>query len=187
MREVQAIPFVFNDGGRAASGFKGEAGDCVTRAISIATGIPYQEVYDALNALGKSEHPKLRHTRESYRARDSFVPSPAARRDRRLYRREYRAYVRPHMAHDRITSARSGAFTESYKPYLLKLGWVWTPTMKVGSGCKVHLRADELPRGRLIVKVSRHLVAVIDGVIHDTHDCSRNGTRCVYGYYRVVP
>jgi hypothetical protein len=28
---------------------------------------------------------------------------------------------------------------------------------------------------------------VIDGVIHDTHDCSRNGTRCVYGYYRVVP
>jgi hypothetical protein len=25
---------------------------------------------------------------------------------------------------------------------------------------------------------------VIDGVIHDTHDCSRGGTRCVYGYWR---
>ena len=53
----------------------------------------------------------------------------------------------------------------------------------IGSGCRVHLRAEELPPGRLIVSVSRHLVAVIDGVIHDTLDCSRNGSRCVYGYY----
>ena len=55
--------------------------------------------------------------------------------------------------------------------------------MHVGGGCKIHLRADELPRGRLVCKVSRHMVAVIDGVLHDTHDCSRGGTRCVYGYY----
>ena len=41
----------------------------------------------------------------------------------------------------------------------------------------------ELPRGPLIVKVSRHLTAVIDGVLYDTHDCSRGGTRCVYGYF----
>jgi len=47
--------------------------------------------------------------------------------------------------------------------------------MRIGSGCKVHLRADELPPGRLIVKVSRHLVAVIDSAIHDTYDCSRDG------------
>ena len=39
---------VINDGGRAAVGYKGQAGDCVTRAIAIATGKPYQEVYDAL-------------------------------------------------------------------------------------------------------------------------------------------
>jgi hypothetical protein len=56
--------------------------------------------------------------------------------------------------------------------------------MQIGSGCKVHLRADELPAGRLVVKLSRHLVAVIDGVIHDTYDCSRGGTRCVYGFYQ---
>ena len=57
--------------------------------------------------------------------------------------------------------------------------------MRIGSGCKVHLRADELPAGRLIdVRVARHLAAVIDGVIYDNHDCSRGGTRCVYGYYR---
>jgi len=23
------------------------------------------------------------------------------------------------------------------------------------------------------------------GVIHDTHDCSRDGTRCVYGYFSL--
>jgi hypothetical protein len=56
--------------------------------------------------------------------------------------------------------------------------------MKVGIGCQVHLRPDELPTGTLIVKVSKHLTAVVDGIIEDTHDPSRGGKRCVYGYYR---
>jgi hypothetical protein len=56
--------------------------------------------------------------------------------------------------------------------------------MAIGQGCRTHLRADELPSGRPIVSVSKHLVAVIDGVIHDIYDCSRDGTRCVYGYFR---
>ena len=55
--------------------------------------------------------------------------------------------------------------------------------MKVGGGCQVHLRATELPSGTLIVRVSKHLSAVIDGVIQDTHNPSRGGSRCVYGYY----
>jgi hypothetical protein len=69
------------------------------------------------------------------------------------------------------------------------IGWEWTPTMAIGQGCTVHLRADELPAGRLVVSVSKHWVAVIDGVIHDTYDCSRDGTRCVYGYWerRAAP
>jgi len=45
------------------------------------------------------------------------------------------------------------------------------------------LRADELPQGKLIVRLSKHLTAMIDGVIQDTHDPSRGGKRCVYGYY----
>jgi len=81
------------------------------------------------------------------------------------------------------SSARTGVHKATIKRYLTHLGWTWTPTMKIGSGCKVHLRRDELPEGRLIVSVSKHLVAVIDGVIHDTHDPSRNGTRCVYGFW----
>jgi hypothetical protein len=39
---------VYNDGGRKAAGFKGDAGDCVTRAIAIASGRPYAEVYKRL-------------------------------------------------------------------------------------------------------------------------------------------
>ena len=68
---------------------------------------------------------------------------------------------------------------------MTELGFVWTPTMQIGSGCQVHLTADELPSGRLVCNVSKHQVAVIDGVIYDTHDCSRKGTRCVYGYWRL--
>ncbi len=45
------IEFIWNDGGRAAAGFVGMTGDCVTRSIAIATGTAYREVY---NALGKA-------------------------------------------------------------------------------------------------------------------------------------
>ncbi len=73
----------------------------------------------------------------------------------------------------------------TYEKYLKSLGFIWHPTMTIGSGCKVHLTAEELPKGRLVVSVSKHMVAVIDGVIHDTNDCSRDGKRCVYGYYKA--
>lgn len=63
------------------------------------------------------------------------------------------------------------------------LGWTWVPTMKIGSGCQVHLHPDELPSGRIIAVLSGHWCAVIDGVIHDTYDPSRGGMRCVYGYW----
>ena len=88
------------------------------------------------------------------------------------------------IAQTKIANSRRGVTKKVWKKYLNDLGWTWTPTMHIGSGCKVHLRADELPEGRLVVSTSRHLVAVIDGQIHDTHDPSRGGARCVYGYYR---
>ena len=37
-----------NDGGRAAAGYKGKAGDCVVRSIAIVSGLPYQKIYDDL-------------------------------------------------------------------------------------------------------------------------------------------
>lgn len=91
-----------------------------------------------------------------------------------------------------------------FKDYMGALGFTWTPTMRIGSGCTVHLAAGELPMGRLVVSVSRHYTAVIDGVIYDTHDpqregsvthwfhpdgrlaqTTRSGGRCVYGYWRL--
>lgn len=139
------MQFVYNDGGREAAGYKGWTGDCVCRSIAIATGLPYREVYDALNGL--------------------------ARRERRGKKKRS------------VSHSRNGVYRTTYQRYLEFLGWKWTPTMRIGQGCKVHLREGELPPGRLVVSLSKHLTAVIDGVIHDTHDCSREGTRCVYGYF----
>lgn len=135
------IAFEYDDGGRAAAGYRGHAGDCVTRAIAIATETPYQDVYDTLGA-GQRAHKTARGN-----------------------------------------TARDGVHRDVYDAYLAERGWTWTPTMSIGSGCTTHLRADELPPGRIIVRLTRHLAAVVDGVLHDLEDCSRDGTRCVYGYW----
>ena len=81
------------------------------------------------------------------------------------------------------STARMGVYRKTYEKYLKSLGWKWTPTMLIGQGCKVHVREEELPKGKVIVRVSKHLAAVVDGVLHDVNDCSREGNRCVYGYY----
>ena len=47
--------WIWHDGGRAGAGFVGNTGDCVVRAITIATGKAYREVYDAIHsATGES-------------------------------------------------------------------------------------------------------------------------------------
>lgn len=139
------MEFQFDDGGRKVAGYKGTTGDCVCRSIAVVTGKSYQEVYDALNELGKSERIGKRKRGKS--------------------------------------NSRIGVYKAAIKKYMASIGWKWKPTMFIGSGCKVHLKDDELPDGRLLVSLSRHMTAVINGVIHDTHDPSREETRCVYGYY----
>lgn len=146
------MEYVFNDGGREAAGYKGEANDCVARAIAIATGLPYKQVYDEL-----------------WEQNDIYMRSHNDRVAKRL--------------DDRGTSPRDGNFRSVYELYLATKGYIFHPTMAIGQGCKVHMRAEELPKGRIIVRLSRHLAAVVDGVLNDNHDCMRNGTRCVYGYY----
>jgi hypothetical protein len=84
---------------------------------------------------------------------------------------------------DKGSSPRNGNHRNVFHDYILGLGFEWVATMKVGVGCQVHLRPGELPNGTLIVKVSKHLTAIVDGIIQDTHDPSRRGNRCVYGYY----
>lgn len=137
------IEFVEDDGGRAAAGYKGEAGDCAVRAIAIATGGDYQMIYDSLNAFAKQ------HERRGKKG----------------------------------SSSRTGVYSPTMRRYMEQLGWEWVPTMFIGTGCRVHLREDELPAGRIVVNLSKHYAAVIDRVLHDTHRCDRDGTRCVYGYW----
>jgi hypothetical protein len=81
------------------------------------------------------------------------------------------------------SSARGGVYGATMRAVMKEMGWTWTPTMQIGSGCTVHLRPTELPAGRIIVRLSKHYTCLIDGIIHDTHDPSRDGTRCVYGYW----
>ena len=44
-------------------------------------------------------------------------------------------------------------------------------------------RRNELPRGNLILRCSKYYMASVDGVIHDSYDFTRAGTRAVYGYW----
>ncbi len=87
---------------------------------------------------------------------------------------------------DKASPRGAGTSMDTVKEYLGNLGWEWVPTMLFGQGCTVHLKADELPSGKIICRLSKHLVAVIDGVINDTYDCSRGGSRCVYGYFQKI-
>lgn len=144
------LPFKFDDGGRAAAGFKGLAGDCVIRSIAIACQVSYEDVYEQLTA-------DLRKAKATARARSKASRYP--------------------------TTPRDGTPMPVIHDHMRRAGWVWHPTMRVGEGTTVHLADGELPAGRLVVRCSKHLTAVVDGVIHDTHDPGRDGTRAVYGYW----
>lgn len=84
-----------------------------------------------------------------------------------------------------VSNARNGVYKNTKKKYIDQvLGWTWHPCSGIGVGCTTHLNAEELPSGTLIVAVSKHSTCVKDGILYDTYDCSRGGTRCVYGYWR---
>ena len=99
----------------------------------------------------------------------------------------------------RSRSARNGITTKRkwFKDYMRELGFEWVSCMGVGTGCTVHLHADELPNGRLVCSLTGHYTAVIDGVINDTFNPRRGAkvsvkdgieytkkeVRCVYGYW----
>ena len=150
------LEFEYDDGGRKAAGFRGAASDCTCRAIAIATGTAYRDVYDALNDAATRERRPKRGTK---------------------------------------SSARTGVKRTTIRRFLADCGWTWVPTMGIGTGCRVHMRAEELPIGTLILSLSKHLTVVRIfggehgqwGVIRDTYDPSREGTRCVYGYWHQVP
>lgn len=113
------MDFIWNDGGRARSGFVGQAADCVTRAIAIATGRLYREVYEELGLAAEK-------------------------------------------------SPRNGMNLGVASSYLLKRQFAQHDCHGQA------LPMDALPKGIVVALLfkdrgrSRHLCAVIDGVIYDT-------------------
>lgn len=149
--------FQKHDGGRSQTKFKGTSGDCVTRSISIATSNATAEDYMRIyNELGRRQKEFLANTRSKK------------------------------INKNQSGTARDGVYRKVYQDYLEDLGWTWVPTMKVGQGCQVHVLPEELPDNEmLILRVSKHLVCVDthNNKLLDTYDCSRGGSRCVYGYF----
>lgn len=151
------MKFIYNDGGKSVDGFDYTSYDCVSRAIAIATGKSYWEVWGQLHSLNL----KYAQMHNDELARDIRKGNGTK------------------------SSSPDHCVSESiFKPYLQSLGWAWVQTKFGGKPFKAHLNKKELPAGRLIVIVAKHMTAVIDGVLYDTYDCSNGGTRCVYGYYQ---
>lgn len=164
MHAAKAAKWVYDDGGRADAGFLGKTGDCFTRAVAIASRRTYKEIYSFVNVVAKElkEHGDagFSHKQKSCQKKKRWGS---------------------------LGDARRGVKKPLFDEVMHRMGWVWTATMAWGTGCKTHLKAEDLPSGRLVCRVTKHMVAVIDGVIHDTYDASRDGTRCVYGYFSQGP
>lgn len=146
------IDYEYDDGGRAAAGFKGTTGDHVIRATAIATGLPYAALYKRYAALNGARFGKITGKRNVHR--DDYEPV--------LEELGYVKAVRPH----RRKGVPSLTFSEAYEQY-----------------------------GDCIVRTSRHLSAIIDGVLRDTgdirtyewdHDEVRE-RKAVTIYHRVKP
>lgn len=129
--EIEA-EYVYDDGGRSKYFKANKVGDCVTRAVAIASGRDYKEIYDMIAKVTKR-------------------------------------------------TPRNGVFTRTaaFKKMMTDLGFTWVACMGIGTGCKVHLKGDELPAA----VAQRIITQLLLTECHDTYDSSRGGTRCVYGYW----
>ncbi len=136
--------FIYDDGGREKAGYKGKTNDCATRAFAIATGKPYQEIYDLIKANGGNP--------------------------------------------------RTGVKLPVLKKVAQILHGRWIATASIGKPSTVKLVEGQLPAGRVVVNLRKHLSAVIDGTLRDTIDCQNTawvdetgvlhtGKRTVYGYW----
>lgn len=111
------MKYEFNDGGRAASKYSGGINDCVTRAISIATGIGYDAA---------------------------------------------REILRPVLTHEGVN-----VFSAEFASIARRAGLVYVAARQKGFTV-AHLPTD----GVFIAHTSKHISAVVNGVVLDTFDTS---------------
>lgn len=149
-----SIDYIITDGGHAAAKMRGNGRNaCVPRAIAIALDLNYRETHTTLEAAQQEWATTGRTSRAKRRAKGKTI-------------------------------AQEGVHKPVYTAFLAERGWHHVSLMEVGKQRDRNPRFVDLPTsGTIIANVSKHLVAVIDGVIHDTHDPTRGGRRTVYGYW----
>lgn len=147
--------FTFCDGGREEAGFKGFTGDCVIRAICIATGSDYATVYKEIGQASKN----YMETRNDKVARALRRSGTSPRKG--VFRQVYESYL------------------ES-----LGWVWIPMMKVGSGCKVNLDGdQFKQLGITKAVCAVSKHLTTMIDGTVYDTYDCSRDGHRCVYGVY----
>lgn len=85
-------------------------------------------------------------------------------------------------------SANNGVFVgrQGFREYAESLGLVYV-SLRDANGFHPMLKDLTLPSGRIVLNVRQHSVAMIDGVLHDTHHCSPHGRVLVRGYWMARP
>jgi hypothetical protein len=89
----------------------------------------------------------------------------------------YRELAQANKDAGRKKSVRRGVMKEVYSTVLSQYGWEWRSAPKF-DGRKA--RYNDLPNGRCIARMAKHMAAVIDGDLHDSWDSRR---KMVYGYW----
>jgi len=155
------LQFKFNDGGRSKY-FKGETGDCVTRAIAIATNEDYMTIYDQFFIRNKlySETKKTKIAKQMKSRSNGLSP-------------------------------RNGIYKEIYHKYLLDNGWKYISLVKFGSKERTKLdQLTHLDN--IIVCIPRHIMCMKKGVVNDIGDTRysywenrevKKAIRTVNGYF----
>ena len=115
------LDFRFHDGGRS-NYFKGEAGDCVVRAIAIATNTDYKVVYDELFQINKD-----------------YLSSKNTKLSKQMKSR----------ANQKGGTPRNGNYKKIYHDYLINKGWKWVTLRKFGSSQRTKL--DQLTHLKNII------------------------------------
>ena len=148
------LDFMFSDGGRELAGYKGDAGDCVTRAISTAI---------AWESDSRYEYEK--HRSELMKRMSSWRKTSRSKKAKAT----------------KSNSVRNGTPQEVYRPYLEDLGWERVSLVKFGDPTRKEMVKEDIPDGVVILEVSKHLVACVRHAVFDTWDC-REATIFVEGF-----
>lgn len=155
--ECSRISFLIHDGGRAAAGFKGNAGDCAVRAAALAihgpgvNGPQYRAIYDELFALQREYHASSRRRAVKRAASRSVGASP-----------------------------RGGVWTEVLGPFLNRHGAEWHALSGIGKPpVRISECAARWPDRTVVLRVHRHLSTMINGRIYDTW--GQHPEKMVYG------